>query len=355
MKSVPKKLREALAQGLVVPFVGAGVSMAVMRPGGSERLFPSWSELLLHAAERLEEENRPQHQLVRGFLTQHVPDYLQAAKYAYEGLASLWPDFFRHELDPLHAEADDATLELARLIWDLGSNLVITTNYDRVLRWVSGSDTDTVPTANSARLLAMQRRDMRRRTIWHLHGSIDDPSQVILTPEGYQRLYLGTSEKQYRGALDTLRHLMASRHLLFVGFSLDDEHLVDLLRDVSEAFGSYGGPHYVVARTRDIGQIRQKISKIDVDFIEFEDFGSPLEDCIRSLSALCHLEVAETQSNPRTTKRETNKPRRGDTGAPPETAKNWAGRLLRPRGTTSRSSPRSPRSRVSRRTLWLAS
>ena len=52
MSALPKSLIDALSSRDVIPFVGAGVSLAVTDAAGAP-LFPSWSELLTRAAERL--------------------------------------------------------------------------------------------------------------------------------------------------------------------------------------------------------------------------------------------------------------------------------------------------------------
>ena len=57
MAKIPRSLEEGLRDGRVIPFVGAGVSMAVERVGGG-RVFPSWKQLLLDGATRLEQEGK---------------------------------------------------------------------------------------------------------------------------------------------------------------------------------------------------------------------------------------------------------------------------------------------------------
>ena len=56
--TIPRALRERLRAGRVIPFAGAGVSMAVRRDGDGA-LFPSWRQLLVRGADRLEEEGKP--------------------------------------------------------------------------------------------------------------------------------------------------------------------------------------------------------------------------------------------------------------------------------------------------------
>ncbi|MES1241689.1 MAG: hypothetical protein ABUT39_08730 [Acidobacteriota bacterium] len=130
---IPKSLEEALRDGRVIPFVGAGVSMAVERTGGG-RIFPSWKQLLLDGAARLEQEGKKAG-LVRELLDDDEPDYLQAAQKLRDKLGPLWGAFLKDALDVSHADIAEGSLALAQAVWRLGSRLVVTTNYDQVLRW----------------------------------------------------------------------------------------------------------------------------------------------------------------------------------------------------------------------------
>jgi hypothetical protein len=48
--TLPKGLTEALKDGQLIPFVGAGVSMSVKKADSQESLFPSWGTLLRNSA-----------------------------------------------------------------------------------------------------------------------------------------------------------------------------------------------------------------------------------------------------------------------------------------------------------------
>lgn len=275
----PRALLEALAQGRLIPFVGAGVSIAVRRAGGG-RSFPDWPALLEKAAERLECENRQQGSVVRALLKQSPPDLLRAAEYAKEGLASLWPGFLREVFDVSRKDVDDASLELARAVWAVGSKLVITTNYDRVLRWAcpegERDDLQEWRVSAPAAVLEALRGSLDRATIWHLHGSITEPTQVIVSPDGYARLYPADNEdraeQKHKDALQALRQLMTSNHLLFVGFSLSDEKFMKQLEWVNDTFEGCGGPHYVLARACDVSGMRARVGKTGIQFIEVDEF-----------------------------------------------------------------------------------
>lgn len=110
--------------------------MSVLDRVSRNRIFPSWRELLDAAADRLDQETKTaEAELVRSLLKIQRPDFLYAATQARGALGSVWYEFLKDQLDISFERIDPASLELARRIWRLGSNLIITTNYDDVLRW----------------------------------------------------------------------------------------------------------------------------------------------------------------------------------------------------------------------------
>ncbi len=282
---IPQSLRGQLQAGKVIPFVGAGVSMAVRGKDG-QRLFPSWKALLLRGADRLDREQRQDHaRIVRSLLEIDQPEYLNAARRLREQLGPIWFGFLKEQIDVRPEQVAPASLALARAVWELGSKLVLTTNYDRVLRWACPdrfrqdlSTWDIQATVEQRGLL--RDGQAKRPTIWHLHGRIRNAAELILTPDGYQHLYPSkANEERYRAALATLREQIASRSLLFIGFSLDDQHFGVELRGVADLFDGDAGPHYVLVRENE----KARRWPAGVVPVPFADFGPPLVSLVEEL------------------------------------------------------------------------
>ena len=284
---IPSDLQMKLRDRKVIPFVGAGVSCAVLAKETSEPLFPNWKELLDRAVIRLQRENRqPYADAVRGLANIGPEKYLDAAKHAREGLTGgLWFSFLKDELDIPRERVADASLDLARAVWSIG-NLVITTNYDKVLQWACPVVNDLTfwdIEATAEQAIALQS-GVKRPTLWHLHGKIDNAVDIILTPDGYQRLYSEAGgEAKYQAALTTLRNLMTSHTLLFIGYSLDDAYLGMQLKGLSEIFHGANGPHYVLMQEGEAERTRGLIRErgLPVAVLSFEDFGEPLISLVR--------------------------------------------------------------------------
>jgi len=293
MGNLPSTLVDALKAREVIPFAGAGVSRAVTDDAGRP-LFPTWRGLLLAASDRLRSEglatkaNRVQ-------ATVEDNEYLDAAKVARDALGALWFPFLKAQFDPPAEQARSASLDAARAVWRLGSPLVLTTNYDKVLRWASPQERDLRHWTVSERvnLVDIHRDCIGQPAVWHLRGFIDRPEEIILTPDGYSMLYPAAGQVQvdYEAALVTLRHLLTARTFLFIGFGME-EAIQRQIRWVRETFAGAGGKHFVLVRAED----QETLHGLSVQPVPFADFGQPLLDLLGELAS--HAESGGLRTPP---------------------------------------------------------
>jgi hypothetical protein len=307
MPDLPSTLVEALKAREVIPFVGAGVSRAVLDVLG-QPLFPTWLGVLLAASQLLRAEglitkaNRVQ-------ATLEDNEYLDAAKVARDALGSLWFRFLKDQFDLSTDRVQPASLDVARAIWGLGSPLVVTTNYDKVLRWACPQHQDLRHWTVSDRvnLVDIQRDSVGQPAVWHLHGFIDRPEEIVITPDGYATLYPADAQikVKYDAALDTLRHLLTARTFLFIGFGMEDA-IQRQIRWVRETFAGAGGRHFVLLRAKDCEAMEKELEGLSVQPVRFADFGQPLLDLLRDLATVADsgglrtsAPLPRVESNPR--------------------------------------------------------
>ena len=306
---LPETLITSIKSDRVIPFVGAGVSMAVRRKSGSDSLFPSWHQLLNNAAERLEKENKAEYgELVRSLLKITPAEYLTAAKYAQEGLGAIWFQFLKEQFDHPYEDALQESLELAKKIWLINSQLIITTNYDRVLKWASPKNNDLAiwDIEAPAEQVELLKQRSTRPVLWHLHGQIDNAAGLILTPDGYQKLYPSdNAETRFKAALHTFRSLIASHSLLFVGFSLEDQAIGTELKAVNEYFQGSAGPHYILIHKKKVEYFRT-LKLPNIETVSFEDYQNDLTNILTEITNFKNDEGASrgtpTLNSPRTKK-----------------------------------------------------
>ena len=295
--TIPQTLKERLAARRVIPFVGAGVSMAVCRKDNGTRLFPSWKELLCHAADSSKQEGKEADaRFIHAGLDLDAPDFLSLAEHTKKCLGPGWCPFLNKEFNYDRELVQDESLSLPQALWRLGSKLIVTTNYDKVLRWSCPSPADCESwniehKAELAHFLANQATE--KPTIWHLHGSIEDASRIILTQDGYKLLYSDdTTESLYRAALTTFRSLLTTHTLLFIGCSFSDEHIGMQLEGMASIFDGCVGPHYALIKEEEKSKL--KSLGLPVEPIVFNDFGEPLIESIEELACCYEKELPDT-------------------------------------------------------------
>lgn len=276
---IPPELRDALKKGKVIPFAGAGVSRGVRRHDAiDEPLFPSWKELLERTDEWLEKEDA---KYVRACLSLKPPKFKDAARHAQMHMGRRrWVDFLKKkcQLDLDVGQLDQASLAVPRSLWHLGNEAVITTNYDRVIEWAYDGPKDAVSwdVQNVAELPDLLSDSLHAPVVWHLHGTLTRAENVILTDEGYQRLYSAHNGQvsvadRLDAALEALENVLLGKTLLFVGFSFADGDFVDVLKRLENTFKGYGRSHYALMHKDEEGAAAERLKDIPIRPLFYQD------------------------------------------------------------------------------------
>lgn len=278
---IPDPLIQALIQQQLVPFIGSGVSLAVTAGDKTERkrLFPSWGGLLECMAEKLDESDAG---IVRGHC--HKRRWLKAAEAALEGLGKHSFNTVMREMFDI-AQPPDADWSLPDAVWRLQPPLVVTTNYDRVLDWRKPGSRRLL-NDQLAELAELYRAiDPQRPTVWHLHGHIERADSLILAPVQYDAFYAGAeTAKQYAAATAQLKALLANWTLLFIGFGMQDEYVMELVADVLKTFGGATRPHFALLKAGE-ADTQRLWKEHNVRVIEYTDHGPPLIELLDELAA----------------------------------------------------------------------
>lgn len=252
--NIPKSLKDALEAGQVIPFVGAGVSRAVEKKDKDASkpfnpLFPSWYEFLIKAADKLVKENKsPKADVVKSLLNDAPPDYLDSAQRAFDSLGQKqWNELLSENFEIDIESADKDSLKLAKLIWQIGSNLVLTTNVDLVLQSVHDKLHQVKVLDTQSPEFAEVQKDWKpsRPTVLHLHGHIDNKANVVFTKNQYNDFY---NNEKNQAKLEMLRSLFTQRTILFIGFSLDDLFILKELERVNLIYEGGANSFYVLIR-----------------------------------------------------------------------------------------------------------
>ena len=307
-----RELIELIVSGEAVLMVGAGSSARVG--------YETWNGLL----EKLEELAI---QCGEGFETDNLKRKEKALEYAEEIKShirenindlAIYYNLLYEFFEPKSPNYD----EFHRLLVDLPFRGILTTNYDTVLEAALGvidpgpaSDNFLVIDESSAArvhefLMSMNNDRRMTKRIAHLHGKFDPAASIILTIEDYKRAYgLNlTDEESHQQNESKLRFrllwaVLATRRVVFVGFSMEDPYLNKILEVVSEDLWTWNkSSHFAIMSIspKDAEDSKDKAKMLDREYgvstVFYEDtdgLHKGLEKIIEEIN-----EVFENSSQP---------------------------------------------------------
>jgi hypothetical protein len=219
----PPELRRLYREGRIIPFIGAGASMAVQwTVEGESRSGPSWRQLVDKATELIGADD-PELLRMRGSDLQ-ILEYLRIKRDSMQPLINWLHASMRPKDDDLRRSVLHqalASLQSCRLIY--------TTNYDdfieRAMKLHGRSVVAIAAEHDLSQLLAETQ-------VVKFHGDFNRPETMVLSERDYER------RMRLEDAMDLkLRSDVLGRALLFVGYSFRDANIAYLFRLVTEHFG----------------------------------------------------------------------------------------------------------------------
>ncbi|WP_207460239.1 SIR2 family protein [Azospirillum sp. SYSU D00513] len=221
----PPDLRRLYHDDRVIPFIGAGASMAVtwMRKGEQAR-GPSWRQLVDHACEILG-INEPELLRVRGSDLQ-ILEYFRAIKGGFAPLTNwLSAEFsYAEDSDILRCPIHQALVRLERC------RIFYTTNYDNFIeRALRASKRETHVTSSELNINHKRFVD----EVVKFHGDFNDPENMVFSESQY------FMRMRFENAMDfKLRSDILGRAVLFIGYSFNDTNVNYLFHLVNHIFNN---------------------------------------------------------------------------------------------------------------------
>nr|WP_204331451.1 SIR2 family protein [Geodermatophilus sabuli] len=261
LRRLADALGERARRGQLAVFVGAGVSAAAG--------LPTWEQLLDELA-------------VRSGLGEALGEGL-ARLPAQDAAALLARELGREQLEAFVGERfGPGPYALAHaLIADLPVQEFVTTNYDPLVELAAadiGRDLSVLPFDDA---------EPGRPWLLKLHGDSAHPASVVLTRDEY--LQFGDSRAALAGVLHSL---LLTRHVLFVGTSMQDDDLIRIAHQVRSAIQAPGSPPRrrsgTVLTLRE-DPARARLWEQDVETVAMSPPGTPPAEAARLLEVLLDL------------------------------------------------------------------
>lgn len=214
-----KEYPAALHDGSAAVFIGAGVSMAAG--------YPSWTTLLQDIGEEL------------GIKSSDIHDLAALAQWHIResGGATGVRNVIRQEIGK-----DRPLPEAVEIIARLPLRHLWTTNYDRLAERAFAAINRPLDVVSGAKDLSLRTTPGAAR-LYKMHGSVDRLDDVVISTDDYE-LY-----RARRGAFLTLLQAhLSSMSVLFVGLSLTDPNIRQVLALIRESFTEAPPEHFAILR-----------------------------------------------------------------------------------------------------------
>ena len=270
---LPPSIKEAIRHNSLILFIGSGYSRNIN--------LPTWNDL----AKRLVDELSQKDSSLEALKT-------EASKYGMEPNKILNSLFERgHDTDSKKILQDIIDIDLSnqdldnqKNIWKI-SEKIITTNYDKALE--SALDEDLrekvevlVPEDGHAHISFLRNVSY----LYKIHGSIDRPETCVLFSADYDQLY-----KYNHVFLTELKRLTANSVILFIGYSISDIEIKQILGNINLLF-HIGTKHFVVTPDekgfKNIGVDTIKIKNYSELLPYLDELVSYRQEIVRNFSAI---------------------------------------------------------------------
>lgn len=280
----PGPLLNALRDGKLVVFAGAGVSM------GEPACLPSFKNLADMIAAGTGQALQSGEEIDR-FLGRLQHEEVKVHERAMEVLS-------RDDLEPTELHRN-----LLRLYPDAGPVRVVTTNFDLLFEQAAENLSGSAPEVFRAPALPLGHQF---NGIVHLHGAVSIPSEMVITDEDFGRAYVTEG-----WAARFLVELFNNFTILFVGYSYDDTIMRYLTRALPPREADR---HFALTQENNFDARRWHLLEIEpITYPQSsENDHSALDEGLRRLADLIrrgvvdwHREITEIAGNPPSLDEET--------------------------------------------------
>lgn len=229
-----KELGRILDMRDTVLFVGSGLSIWAG--------LPNWTQLIKRLIAFVESRTGIAQAAARRSFDDH--DLLVAADYLLNRIK-------RAELADFLI--NDAGFGNARPHWihkllsDLGPKCILTTNYDRLieLQFANSEPLKVITNRQVADFADIVRSDAKN-FLFKIHGSIDDAASIVISETDYHESILNHFQGGSRSVFETLKIIMATRPVVFLGYGIKDIDFILILRFLQQTFDRNVGRYWAI-------------------------------------------------------------------------------------------------------------
>jgi tetratricopeptide (TPR) repeat protein len=248
-QQIPAEIREAIRHNALIPFIGSGYSKNIA--------LPTWLELARKFVDALLEKDPSLAALQAEARETNANPLKILNALSRQGHKDACKSMLKGAID---IDLSKHNLQNQEKIWRL-SQKVITTNYDQALEGALTDDlkeeVDTITPADNLFGLS-SLKDLPY--LFKIHGTITRPEGCVLFQEDYDNLY-----KYNHRFLGELKGMCANATILFIGYSIADIEIQQILRNIHGIFHT-GTRHFILSPGK------TKFEKLGIKTISLESY-----------------------------------------------------------------------------------
>lgn len=267
----PANLVEELAYRRCVIFIGSGVSATAKNGEGQSP--ETWSVFLNNIKSLMKHPSAQDKEFVEKMLAEN--NYLLALQTIYD-LCD--PGEYSNYLKEMYLRKGYAPSNVHKLIKDLDSKIVITTNFDKLYENAC-SDLQGCMTFDYTQTKSIIGCIKSPESIIiKAHGSIDDTEKIVFTTQQYYG-----AQEEYPEFYRLLSSLFLTHTIVFLGYSLQDPD-INLLLQFLHNTANTSCPHYLLSKSGNSPQlIKHWKNTYNVSLIEYGDSYDYFEKSLEEL------------------------------------------------------------------------
>jgi len=137
---------------------------------------------------------------------------------------------------------------------------IITTNYDPLLEFAYQEKMEKITHEDELPLLS----DYQESTILlKIHGDLSDPDSIVITTADYEKM------DKCSITLDKIKSLLAEYSVVFIGYSIRDSYIEEMLRDIDQRLKLRRHPYFFIDNKID-EEKKKHLIRYDLHFIEMD-------------------------------------------------------------------------------------
>ncbi|RTE08639.1 SIR2 family protein [Paenibacillus whitsoniae] len=215
-------IKEAMEKDRLVFFIGSGFSRSLG--------FPNWREMIIEFINELsvDEPELEEYKIV----LKHISE-IEVLEKLYPYRARLYKIMDKiFQLKEHHKEK----IQLHKKIGEIATK-IITTNYDKLFE-LALPDYKKIDNNN---IFGIGNLEDIEKYIFKIHGCIDNPQTCVLFKSDYEELYVPENP-----AINRLNSIITDYTIVFIGFSLTDEHVRDQFERINKMFDGLARNHFII-------------------------------------------------------------------------------------------------------------